>query len=156
MWLYIVTCWCRTFSHRAQELCESRGGLPGLPFLNSPYGFCGRKATFTEEVTVSQQSSGYVWKSRWPSWAPLPYGLCGRKATFAEAVTVFPTELRICVKVGVAVRGFQSLTVLVVSVDVKQTLNLSLQSLSHFPVCNKFVSMWKWRRVRATDFPPAV
>ena len=27
------------------------------------------------------QSSGAVWKSRWPSWAPRPYSLCGRKAT---------------------------------------------------------------------------
>ena len=31
---------------RAQELCESRGGRPGLPVpSNSPYGLCGRKAT---------------------------------------------------------------------------------------------------------------
>ena len=30
---------------RAQELCESRGGRPGLPVPNSPYGPCGRKAT---------------------------------------------------------------------------------------------------------------
>ena len=28
-----------------QELCESRGGRPGLPVPDSPYGFCGRKAT---------------------------------------------------------------------------------------------------------------
>ena len=27
-----------------QELCESRGGRPGLPVPNSPYGLCGRKA----------------------------------------------------------------------------------------------------------------
>ena len=31
-------------SVRAQEQCESRGGRPGLPVPNSPYGFCGRKA----------------------------------------------------------------------------------------------------------------
>ena len=30
---------------RAQELCESREGRPGLPVLNSPYGLCGREAT---------------------------------------------------------------------------------------------------------------
>ena len=30
---------------RAQELCESGGGRPGLPLPNSPYGLCGRKAT---------------------------------------------------------------------------------------------------------------
>ena len=28
-----------------QELCESRGGRPGLPVPYSPYGLCGRKAT---------------------------------------------------------------------------------------------------------------
>ena len=28
-----------------QELCESGGGRPGLPFPNDPYGLCGRKAT---------------------------------------------------------------------------------------------------------------
>ena len=25
----------------AQELCESRGGRPGLPVPNKPYGLCG-------------------------------------------------------------------------------------------------------------------
>ena len=34
---------------RAQELCESRGGRPGLSVPNSPYGLCGRKATLSEE-----------------------------------------------------------------------------------------------------------
>ena len=29
---------------RTQELCESRGGRPGLPVSNSPYGLCGHKA----------------------------------------------------------------------------------------------------------------
>ena len=32
-------------SLRAQEMCESRGGRPGLPVPDSPYGLCGRKAT---------------------------------------------------------------------------------------------------------------
>ena len=30
---------------RAQELCESRGGRPGLHVPNKSGGFCGRKAT---------------------------------------------------------------------------------------------------------------
>ena len=30
---------------RVQDLCESRGGRPGLPVPNSAYGLCGRKAT---------------------------------------------------------------------------------------------------------------
>ena len=32
-------------SDSAQELCEGRGGRPGIPVPNSPYGLCGRKAT---------------------------------------------------------------------------------------------------------------
>ena len=37
----------RSSIFRVQELCESRlGGRPGLPVPNSPYGLCGRKATF--------------------------------------------------------------------------------------------------------------
>ena len=35
-------------SFRVQELCESRGGRPGLPVLNSLYGLCGRKATLND------------------------------------------------------------------------------------------------------------
>ena len=33
----------------AQERCQSRGGRPGLPVPNSPYGLCGRKATLNPE-----------------------------------------------------------------------------------------------------------
>ena len=44
---------------RTQELCESRGGRPGLPAPNSPHGHCGRQATVEEEVG-SRQSSGAV------------------------------------------------------------------------------------------------
>ena len=44
---------------RAQELCESRGGRPGLPPVpDSPYGLCGRKATLScdNEVTLELRS----------------------------------------------------------------------------------------------------
>ena len=34
---------------RAQKLCESRGGRPGLPVPDNPYGLYGRKAAFKEE-----------------------------------------------------------------------------------------------------------
>ena len=65
---------------RAQELCESRGGHPGLPAPSSPYSRCGRKATLNLELS---QSSGAAWKSRWPSSNPRlhqgPNGLCGLK-----------------------------------------------------------------------------
>ena len=33
----------------AQELCESRGGCPGLPSLIRAYGFCRRKATLQQQ-----------------------------------------------------------------------------------------------------------
>ena len=36
----------------AEELCESRGGCPGLPVPNSPYGLCGRGATFEEDTFI--------------------------------------------------------------------------------------------------------
>ena len=35
---------------RAQEVCESGGGRPGLPVPNSPYGLCGRKTTLNLDV----------------------------------------------------------------------------------------------------------
>ena len=41
LFIYII-------SVRAEELCESRGGHPGLPVPNKPDGFCGRKATLKQ------------------------------------------------------------------------------------------------------------
>ena len=74
----------------AQELCESRGGRPGLPVLNSPYGLCGREATLhLNTVPVERERQR-------------------------------ETEFRSHVKVEVAVLGSPSLIVLTVSVDVKQ------------------------------------
>ena len=32
------------------RLCENRGGRPGLPVVNSPYGLCERKATLNFTV----------------------------------------------------------------------------------------------------------
>ena len=37
--------------YRALELCESRGGRPGLPVPNKPYGLCGRKATLNYRIS---------------------------------------------------------------------------------------------------------
>ena len=45
---------------RVQELCESRGGHPGLPVPNSPYGLYGRKATFNQLKTNLLLSAGKV------------------------------------------------------------------------------------------------
>ena len=50
---------------RAQELCESRDGRPGLPSLIT-YGFRGRKATLNQRTMFPVPSK--------------PYGFCGRKA----------------------------------------------------------------------------
>ena len=49
-------------SLRAQELCESRGGRPGLPVPNNPYGLCGRKATLNEG---SRPERGLYSSSSW-------------------------------------------------------------------------------------------
>ena len=42
---------CLTRFCRAQELCESRRGRPGLPVPNSPYGLCRRKV----ELDISSE-----------------------------------------------------------------------------------------------------
>ena len=80
------------------ELCKSRGGRPGLPVLKSRYGLCGRKAT----LNLSCKSQGGRPGHPVPN---SPFGLCGRNATLI---------------VEAAVLGSPSLTVLLVSVDVKQ------------------------------------
>ena len=40
-----------TLQNRTQELCECRGGRPGLPVPNKPHGFCARKATPNQSIT---------------------------------------------------------------------------------------------------------
>ena len=70
---------------RAQELCESRGGCPGLPVPNSPLGSCVRKATLEEEEEACILRAQKLCKSRGGRRGlPVPnspYGLCERKAT---------------------------------------------------------------------------
>ena len=48
----------RTATFRAQELCDSRGGRPGLPVPNSPYGLCGRKATLNLHSYLGVSTAG--------------------------------------------------------------------------------------------------
>ena len=43
-----------------QELCESRGGRPGLPVPNSPYGLCGLGLKATLNLNSDTQSSRAV------------------------------------------------------------------------------------------------
>ena len=49
---------------RAQELCESRGGRPGLPVPNKPHGFCGRKASlnWTGRLECQQRPVTAYWE----------------------------------------------------------------------------------------------
>ena len=49
-------------SRRAQELCESGGGRPGLPVPNSPNGLCGRKAILSLNFI---RSLAYLWRLTW-------------------------------------------------------------------------------------------
>ena len=43
---------------RGQELCERRGGFPGLPVPNKPEGFCGRKATVKRNESDHPHQAG--------------------------------------------------------------------------------------------------
>ena len=44
---------CQTARQISIAVCESRGGRPGLPVPNSPYGLCGRKATLKKNTVAS-------------------------------------------------------------------------------------------------------
>ena len=49
------------------------------------------RGVFWVLMADGRQSSGVVWKSRWPSLAPSPnepYGFCGCKATLNRAYTL--------------------------------------------------------------------
>ena len=63
-------------------MCESQGGRPGLPVPNSPYGLCGRKATFNLKLETLRAQELCESQGGRPG-LPVPnspYGLCGRKA----------------------------------------------------------------------------
>ena len=141
----VILCQCKR-RRSAQELCENRGGRPGLPVPNSPYGLCERKATLKNRAQkLCESQSGRpglpvpnnlysfcgrkaTLKNRAPELcenrggrpelpvADKPYGFCGRKATLNRT----HPELRNCVKVEVAILDSPSLIILMVSVDVKQ------------------------------------
>ena len=72
---------------RAQELCESGGGRPGVLVSNSPYGFFGLKAAFEEEMKTHIRAQELCESGGGRPGLPVPnspYGLCGRKATLNE------------------------------------------------------------------------
>ena len=62
---------------------QIRGGRPGLPYIpNSPYSFCGRKATLNLNNTGAQElCESRSGRPGLPYIPNNPYGLCGRKAT---------------------------------------------------------------------------
>ena len=47
-----------TLKNRAQKLCGSRGGCPGLPVPDSPYGLCGHKATLKNRAQLCGSRGG--------------------------------------------------------------------------------------------------
>ena len=133
--VWLCRCWCTLRLHkgqsvqhrmkdrvctagratRAQELCESRGGLPGLPVPNSPYGLCGRRAA-VKRIQISKVRSCVkedmeVLAS--PSLIVLNMVSVDVKQHWTWTTL---TELRSCVKVEVAILGSPSLIVRRVSV----------------------------------------
>ena len=46
-----------SISPRHVTLCESRGGRPGFPVPNSPYGLCGHKAKFNFMKMLQSKST---------------------------------------------------------------------------------------------------
>ena len=90
----------------------------GLSVPNNPYGLCGPKATLDSNCNIIRAQELCESGGGRPG-LPVPNspdGFRGRKAT----LNLSPSEFSSCVKVEVAVLGSPSLTVLVVSVDVKQ------------------------------------
>ena len=78
---------------RAQELCESRGGRPGLPVPNSPYGLCGRKPTLNLNVTAFLSSNSWglmrFHETRYSTWAFILCLICRtRQLTRAKTMVV--------------------------------------------------------------------
>ena len=69
---------------RAQELCEGRGGCPGLPVPNSFYGLCVRKATLNFRAQELCEGGGGRPGLPVPN---SPYGLRGRKAALNSNTT---------------------------------------------------------------------
>ena len=71
-------------SSRAQELCESPDGRPGLPVPNKPDGFCGCKATLKLKLKQLAGRVQELCESRGGrpglSVPNKPDGVCRRKA----------------------------------------------------------------------------
>ena len=97
--------------YRAQELCESRGGRPGLPSLISLRFLWDVKQHFNRHVTPSGCQFKIVTHSsagvQWPGDTSRHQDVSFKIVTHSNAGVQCPgdtfTELRCCVKVEVAV-----------------------------------------------------
>ena len=72
-------------------MCESRGGRPGLPVPNNPYGLCGRKATLSLNSLSLVRSQELCESRGGRPGLPVPnspYGLCGRKASLNWSTSI--------------------------------------------------------------------
>ena len=80
---------------RVEELCESRGGRPGLLVPNKPHGLCGRQATLNLN-TAERDRAQELCESRGGRPGLLvankPHGLCGRQATLKRTPAVMTRE----------------------------------------------------------------
>ena len=90
-------------SNRAQELCESRGGRPGLPVPNSPYGLRGHKAILNLSNRAQELCESRGGRPGLPV-PNSPCGFCGRKATlnlnctYLVAASTFQTDGSDCMR----------------------------------------------------------
>ena len=77
---------------RAQELCGSRGGRPGFPVPNSPYGLCGAKATLNLNICTTVSKSNSMSKEDIAKWLNKPE----MQATPIPPVMVEKWSVEIC------------------------------------------------------------
>ena len=87
---------CVTFCVlRAQELCESRGGRPGLPVPNSPHGFCGRKETMEKDELLFRAQELCESRGGRPGLhiPNSPYGLRGHKEILEKDELLLKVEV---------------------------------------------------------------
>ena len=102
--------------NRAQELWESRGGRPGLPVPNNPYGLCGRKTTLNCSLS-DLRSCGKVEVDVLGSTSLIVIMVSVDVKQHLKKKKTHTSELWSCVKIEVYV-----LIVRTVTVDVQQHL----------------------------------